>query len=630
MFLKKSVVTKNGKPYCYYKIVTSYKDENGRSKHRLVKHLGALDEAAAEEVRKSLREQKKLRAAYSEAPASPEPLGPLAAAAVLPRGIQRLVYSPFTQKEWNVADSDLLILAREGEGELYLLGRKFSLNRETALFCPPGVGMHIFNTGDRKLIVDRVSFDAIEPAAPHSGEEIAYRRRPAGWADAGEIRLSSPYHSLHLAQELFEEMTDRGTKSLLRFQSLLCELLHSLTSARPPSEEDRLLPAIERAVAYIDDNYSEDVTREQLASMAGISPEHFSRLFKDKTGTSFVKYLLRLRLTRAQELLQTSGLGVKDIAQSVGLKNEFYFSRKFKEKVGVPPAAYAAKPKVYASFQHQLTSVLLTLGIVPRLAIIEPWMAEHYAGSGLDLSGMERIAGWNEGTEARIAGLAPDLIACSSIFEPLPLLKRIAPVLPVSLEDLGWREQFLLIADIAGRRSRAERWLAEFDESTANARERLRTLLDPGDTVAIYKLVSGKIYVYGDLRSMSGPLMYQWLRLSPPPKVKTDIIDRRLLNRLVPLEELSQYDADHIFLLPYSSHWVDESTTLYRTPEWRQLRAVRKGQVYEANPDVFYGFDPLSMSLQLEETLRWFSTRSSPAHSSSTRSPERRSPSHSS
>lgn len=95
---------------------------------------------------------------------------------------------------------------------------------------------------------------------------------------------------------------------------------------------------IERAVAYIKENFASDITLSSLAKMFSVSPEHFSRLFKKETGLGFSKYLNSLRLQYAEQLLKSSDEhNITRVAEKSGFEDSNYFSKKFKEAYGTSP-----------------------------------------------------------------------------------------------------------------------------------------------------------------------------------------------------------------------------------------------------------------------------------------------------
>lgn len=95
---------------------------------------------------------------------------------------------------------------------------------------------------------------------------------------------------------------------------------------------------IEKAVAFIRENFSSDITLSETAKMFSLSSGHFSRTFKKETGLGFSKYLNSLRLQYAEQLLRSdSSKNITQIAECCGFEDSNYFSKKFKEAYGISP-----------------------------------------------------------------------------------------------------------------------------------------------------------------------------------------------------------------------------------------------------------------------------------------------------
>ena len=97
---------------------------------------------------------------------------------------------------------------------------------------------------------------------------------------------------------------------------------------------------IRQARAYVQQHYSEPITLESVCEAAGFSASYFSALFKRETGENFVKYLTRVRIDRAKELLQHTNLSVADICSRVGYNDLKHFTQTFKKETSLSPAQY--------------------------------------------------------------------------------------------------------------------------------------------------------------------------------------------------------------------------------------------------------------------------------------------------
>lgn len=98
---------------------------------------------------------------------------------------------------------------------------------------------------------------------------------------------------------------------------------------------------IYKAKSYIDENYmNDDISLNQVASEVFLSPSHFSSVFSQKTGQTFIKYLTDLRMSKAKELLKCTNKRTSEIGYSVGYKDPHYFSFLFRKTQNCTPSQY--------------------------------------------------------------------------------------------------------------------------------------------------------------------------------------------------------------------------------------------------------------------------------------------------
>lgn len=97
---------------------------------------------------------------------------------------------------------------------------------------------------------------------------------------------------------------------------------------------------VERARAYMQENYSREISLDDISKEVNISPYYFSKIFKDESGVNFTEYLTNIRIQKAKELLANDGLSIKEIGVMSGYSDPNYFSRIFKKQTGVTPREY--------------------------------------------------------------------------------------------------------------------------------------------------------------------------------------------------------------------------------------------------------------------------------------------------
>ncbi|WP_341876078.1 response regulator [Defluviitalea saccharophila] len=106
------------------------------------------------------------------------------------------------------------------------------------------------------------------------------------------------------------------------------------------SRENRAGTLTKKAKEYIDANYAKSITLEDVSREINVSPQYFSKLFKEETGKNFIDYLTNIRISAAKELLSRGNLSIKEICYHIGYSDPNYFSRIFKKVVGVTPTEY--------------------------------------------------------------------------------------------------------------------------------------------------------------------------------------------------------------------------------------------------------------------------------------------------
>lgn len=103
------------------------------------------------------------------------------------------------------------------------------------------------------------------------------------------------------------------------------------------TEEESVM---ERAKKYIDENYRENIAREDVAAVAFVTPNYFSKLFWTHMGMNLREYINRLRIEEAKRLLLSTSMSISEIASYVGYYNISYFSTVFRKIVGESPIVW--------------------------------------------------------------------------------------------------------------------------------------------------------------------------------------------------------------------------------------------------------------------------------------------------
>lgn len=148
-------------------------------------------------------------------------------------------------------------------------------------------------------------------------------------------------------QELIHSITRQLIKGLVKFEqtgslelySLLFSMLHQLPSKAWKNRklDERVL----QGIRYMEQNIGETkISNSNLAGVGGMSINAYARLFKEQTGYSPRKYLVRMRVEKACNLLHHSEHSIDQIASSCGFTDRYYFTRVFSKTMEASPGAY--------------------------------------------------------------------------------------------------------------------------------------------------------------------------------------------------------------------------------------------------------------------------------------------------
>ncbi len=124
-------------------------------------------------------------------------------------------------------------------------------------------------------------------------------------------------------------------KSLCQQYAAIYRLLDQLV--RLGTEKEQLDETVSSVLSYIHTHYSEKLTAETLMKLSHLSRSTFDRRFQKAVGRPVGEYINSFRLSQAALLLERTRYSLSQIAEKVGISDQFYFSKLFKRKFGISP-----------------------------------------------------------------------------------------------------------------------------------------------------------------------------------------------------------------------------------------------------------------------------------------------------
>lgn len=104
------------------------------------------------------------------------------------------------------------------------------------------------------------------------------------------------------------------------------------------------ISSVKNVLTFISDNYSNNISLDDLSRIAGMNPKYFCRYFRCLTGRTPIDYLNYYRIECASEMLSTKDITIREVAISCGFNDESYFIKTFNKYKGITPKQFMKSP----------------------------------------------------------------------------------------------------------------------------------------------------------------------------------------------------------------------------------------------------------------------------------------------
>ncbi|MGD0878299.1 MAG: ATP-binding protein [Anaerolineales bacterium] len=155
--------------------------------------------------------------------------------------------------------------------------------------------------------------------------------------------MSGKMLSLEDVQRLDYGRVTFHSKELLSTEEAIASVQRALLGEQTLLQSTSIL--VKHALAYLHQNFANQLTRKEIAEAVGVSKNYLSEIFRHELGLSPWDYLTRLRLQRAKELLRSTGDSITSVAAQTGFDDSAYFSRVFRKNIGLSPQEYRQEAK---------------------------------------------------------------------------------------------------------------------------------------------------------------------------------------------------------------------------------------------------------------------------------------------
>ena len=223
-----------------------------------------------------------------------------------------------------------------GKGCLHIGGRDFELGNGDVFYLPE----------------DEIAYYHASPTDPWKYAWFAFTGTRAAAFQYQFFSISPEKYILHhMDTDMFADiikksssLKDTNTASYYYANSILLELFSRL-SGQIPAMMPHISQLTERVKFLLDLKYAEKLQIQEIARDVGVHPNYLSQIFHAAYGVSPKQYVMKLKLSKASQMLVSTDLAVADIAASLGFDDQLSFSRYFRKHQGCSPTEYRKRSR---------------------------------------------------------------------------------------------------------------------------------------------------------------------------------------------------------------------------------------------------------------------------------------------
>ncbi len=224
-----------------------------------------------------------------------------------------------------------------GTTHIYTLGAN-----EGFLICPGQVNTYSADKADPWKYV-WLEFDGLRAAEYLTSAGLGVGQpvyRPENTAAGEAVRDTMLYIADH---------SDASTLHLIGHLCLFLDGVIRSSATRKKTPGGQLQDFyMQEAVAYMEHNFQRELTVAEIADACKLNRSYFSKLFRENMGCPPQEFLIRLRLSKAAEMMRTTSQPIGEIAVLCGYPNQLHFSHAFKKRYGLPPREWRSQERLAA------------------------------------------------------------------------------------------------------------------------------------------------------------------------------------------------------------------------------------------------------------------------------------------
>lgn len=155
------------------------------------------------------------------------------------------------------------------------------------------------------------------------------------------IQASDAETFIRLFHTCYDLLSSRiNVQGLIHAAHTLRFLISQIGLSQKKIKDEKSEAYLDKAILFMQQRIEEQLSLSELANHIGVSRQHLNYIFRKSSGTTPIYFFLSLKMQRACQMLDATNFSVKEVSNSLGIDDPFYFSRLFKKIIGMSPKAY--------------------------------------------------------------------------------------------------------------------------------------------------------------------------------------------------------------------------------------------------------------------------------------------------